>query len=158
MDRMSVVYSGCGLRHVSFVFLMILRPPRSTRTDTLFPYTTLFRSESAVARHVRDHPAGEGEEDARGLDQKEGLKRLFRHVAKPEQAVVEQLHRKAGRALDLGGDVDLERHLIDILARPGHAHIHLDVALGPAAGLEDLQPLETGKGTWREQVGQAGEV
>src|SRR3546814_5856768 len=26
-------------------FLMILRPPRSTRTDTLFPYTTLFRSE-----------------------------------------------------------------------------------------------------------------
>src|SRR3546814_20663435 len=27
-----------------FLFLMILRPPRSTRTDTLFPYTTLFRS------------------------------------------------------------------------------------------------------------------
>src|SRR3546814_20844240 len=31
------------------VFLMIRRPPRSTRTDTLFPYTTLFRS--------RGHPA-----------------------------------------------------------------------------------------------------
>src|SRR3546814_14889476 len=29
-------------------FLMILRPPRSTRTDTLFPYTTLFRS---LGRH-----------------------------------------------------------------------------------------------------------
>src|SRR3546814_297315 len=28
-----------------FFFLMILRPPRSTRTDTLFPYTTLFRSK-----------------------------------------------------------------------------------------------------------------
>src|SRR3546814_10954773 len=27
-----------------FVFLLIRRPPRSTRTDTLFPYTTLFRS------------------------------------------------------------------------------------------------------------------
>src|SRR3546814_4705839 len=27
-----------------FVVLMIRRPPRSTRTDTLFPYTTLFRS------------------------------------------------------------------------------------------------------------------
>src|SRR3546814_16770685 len=26
-----------------FFFLMIRRPPRSTRTDTLFPYTTLFR-------------------------------------------------------------------------------------------------------------------
>src|SRR3546814_12146345 len=27
-----------------FLFLIIRRPPRSTRTDTLFPYTTLFRS------------------------------------------------------------------------------------------------------------------
>src|SRR3546814_12813598 len=27
---------------------MIRRPPRSTRTDTLFPYTTLFRSEAAT--------------------------------------------------------------------------------------------------------------
>src|SRR3546814_11512060 len=27
-----------------FLFVMIRRPPRSTRTDTLFPYTTLFRS------------------------------------------------------------------------------------------------------------------
>src|SRR3546814_5035348 len=29
---------------------MILRPPRSTRTDTLFPYTTLFRSKNKRAR------------------------------------------------------------------------------------------------------------
>src|SRR3546814_16874825 len=29
-----------------FFFFMIRRPPRSTRTDTLFPYTTLFRSPS----------------------------------------------------------------------------------------------------------------
>src|SRR3546814_12640500 len=40
-----------------FYFLMIRRPPRSTRTDTLFPYTTLFRSarlpaaRALVARH-----------------------------------------------------------------------------------------------------------
>src|SRR3546814_12364585 len=32
-----------------FFFLMIRRPPRSTRTDTLFPYTTLFRSRIKVA-------------------------------------------------------------------------------------------------------------
>src|SRR3546814_10493654 len=37
---------------VSFFFLMIRRPPRSTRTATLFPYTTLFRSIDA--RHHRD--------------------------------------------------------------------------------------------------------
>src|SRR3546814_3287138 len=30
---------------MDFFFLMIRRPPISTRTDTLFPYTTLFRSE-----------------------------------------------------------------------------------------------------------------
>src|SRR3546814_983699 len=32
---------------------MILRPPRSTRTDTLFPYTTLFRSYSHKPRAMR---------------------------------------------------------------------------------------------------------
>src|SRR3546814_4970454 len=32
-----------------FFFLMIRRPPRSTRTDTLFPYTTLFRSVDFAA-------------------------------------------------------------------------------------------------------------
>src|SRR3546814_13214872 len=34
-------------------FLMIRRPPRSTRTDTLFPYTTLFRS-------LQEHAFGRG--------------------------------------------------------------------------------------------------
>src|SRR3546814_9330266 len=34
---------------------MIRRPPRSTRTDTLFPYTTLFRSRSGIAEV---HPPG----------------------------------------------------------------------------------------------------
>src|SRR3546814_5582444 len=34
------------ISYIRFLFLMIRRPPRSTRTDTLFPYTTLFRSGS----------------------------------------------------------------------------------------------------------------
>src|SRR3546814_7690213 len=34
-------------------FLMIRRPPRSTRTDTLLPYTTLFRSFLAVIPYLR---------------------------------------------------------------------------------------------------------
>src|SRR3546814_19690523 len=33
---------------------MIRRPPRSTRTDTLFPYTTLFRSSIAVGHAAQD--------------------------------------------------------------------------------------------------------
>src|SRR3546814_2667691 len=36
-----------------FVLLMIRRPPRSTRTDTLFPYTTLFRSGQEGPREGR---------------------------------------------------------------------------------------------------------
>src|SRR3546814_6379538 len=44
-----------------FFFLMIRRPPRSTRTDTLFPYTTLFRSPALALEHgaalVGDEPA-----------------------------------------------------------------------------------------------------
>src|SRR3546814_19699231 len=43
MSRFALLGSWRGLVHF-FFFLMIRRPPRSTRTDTLFPYTTLFRS------------------------------------------------------------------------------------------------------------------
>src|SRR3546814_17263763 len=35
-----------------FFFLMIRRPPRSTRTDTLFPYTTLFRSAAQIVERI----------------------------------------------------------------------------------------------------------
>src|SRR3546814_10671266 len=37
---------------VIFIFLMRRRPPRSTRTDTLFPYTPLFRSAAVLASAV----------------------------------------------------------------------------------------------------------
>src|SRR3546814_5002799 len=42
---------------------MIRRPPRSTRTDTLFPYTTLFRSRSELA-----HAAGVVKDLVEGVD------------------------------------------------------------------------------------------
>src|SRR3546814_6707818 len=41
-----------------FFFLMIRRPPRSTRTDTLFPYTTLFRSDGQEREHQVDARRG----------------------------------------------------------------------------------------------------
>src|SRR3546814_20434039 len=44
---MSLVSSLLCMLLLFFFFLMIRRPPRSTRTDTLFPYTTLFRSRFA---------------------------------------------------------------------------------------------------------------
>src|SRR3546814_15535510 len=65
-------------------FLMLRRPPRSTRTDTLFPYTTLFRSRAAArsdaARAVPPLPgtlpAAEG-----GLDGRPGAD--ARHLGRP---------------------------------------------------------------------------
>src|SRR3546814_2890317 len=44
---------------------MIRRPPRSTRTDTLFPYTTLFRS-FRIGTHERANALGALNLDARG--------------------------------------------------------------------------------------------
>src|SRR3546814_14631867 len=54
----------CNIR---LFFLMIRRPPRSTRTDTLFPYTTLFRSRGAVV--ARQHRALREGDDGAGGDQ-----------------------------------------------------------------------------------------
>src|SRR3546814_11679456 len=56
-----VILLNCVL-FTLFFFLMIRRPPRSTRTDTLFPYTTLFRSPLVQGifcrrKDVRAHPA-----------------------------------------------------------------------------------------------------
>src|SRR3546814_7347104 len=50
---------------------MIRRPPRSTRTDTLFPYTTLFRSlaaHSAFLARNGEHNRGGGERHDREHD------------------------------------------------------------------------------------------
>src|SRR3546814_4213830 len=57
-----------------YVFLMRRRPPRSTRTDTLFPYTTLFRSHHHVTR------AGDTEDRIEIARRRRGvLFRLQRH-------------------------------------------------------------------------------
>src|SRR3546814_13609901 len=45
---------------------MIRRPPRSTRTDTLFPYTTLFRSDHVHAAGDREGLAGDEARIVRG--------------------------------------------------------------------------------------------
>src|SRR3546814_17279214 len=56
---------------VLFFFLMIRRPPRSTRTDTLFPYTTLFRSPHLQGggrwAPSGNHPFGAAHQRCHGL-------------------------------------------------------------------------------------------
>src|SRR3546814_10935969 len=68
-----------------FVFLMRPRPPRSTRTDTLFPSTTLFRSPVRDRRRVR----GVGGADAA----------LYRVATAARGAVVRALRTRADRDL-----------------------------------------------------------
>src|SRR3546814_18180778 len=58
----------------AFFFLMIRRPPRSTRTDTLFPYTTLFRTVQGGAAFAH-HLAILGEQPAQAI----GLHRAKLH-------------------------------------------------------------------------------
>src|SRR3546814_5614468 len=58
---------------------MIRRPPRSTRTDTLFPYTTLFRSERRSRQRGQD--AIPGQHEPRAAHAAERHPRLLRSAA-----------------------------------------------------------------------------
>src|SRR3546814_7174288 len=71
-----------------FFFLMIRRPPRSTRTDTLFPDTTLFRSRQRVE--------GIGDEAGPGMDDAD-IGDLGKQFDQPTM----QVHAAAPRIVDL---------------------------------------------------------
>src|SRR3546814_8431922 len=83
---------------------MIRRPPRSTRTDTLFPYTTLFRSESqGEADGEVAHPrAGLGDQEVARRDLDEVAVEEDRYPAQPEQVH----HDLRGHVLQRGDDGD----------------------------------------------------
>src|SRR3546814_5268590 len=62
-------------------FLMIRRPPRSTRTDTLFPYTTLFRSRNLAAgelERLQSDALGRGRRGGRSEEHTSELQSLMR--------------------------------------------------------------------------------
>src|SRR3546814_4055974 len=73
---MCYISSTTASCRVLFFLLMIRRPPRSTRTDTLFPYTTLFRSTGGLrGKGHWHHKVGHGSRRAAG--------RPTRRIAKP---------------------------------------------------------------------------
>src|SRR3546814_13662944 len=77
-----------------FFFLMIRRPPRSTRTDTLFPYTTLFRSEAAsYAKPSRlvtvKQAAAREDEDGEGQPPQQSAGRTIRLPSELLEAIFE---------------------------------------------------------------------
>src|SRR3546814_10623916 len=68
-------------------FLMLRRPPRSTRTDTLFPYTTLFRSVLvAISGGIRCGHRNTAEDEA------------SRHGAEGQPATREENGHRMGQA------------------------------------------------------------
>src|SRR3546814_3177727 len=76
---------------VVFFFLMIRRPPRSTRTDTLFPYTTLFRSRAG------------GAEGGAGALAAGDLRAVVPGQAAPRTAAVPAQGHEATREIGAGG-------------------------------------------------------
>src|SRR3546814_17912064 len=89
-----------------FLCVMILRPPRFTLTDTLFPYTTLFRSLAAqgdLAAYL--HAFAQ-------LETGDRLLRLGNHGLLPR----DQLHFRSG-----------EFDLLLVLDRVAHAHVERDL-------------------------------
>src|SRR3546814_3026672 len=84
----------CSVSVVFVFFLMIRRPPRSTRTDTLFPYTTLFRSADTgrtVVWPERYRTRGHVDESVRRADHRtaqygsRGGRGSHRHGARSEE-------------------------------------------------------------------------
>src|SRR3546814_18822761 len=118
---------------MSCFFLMIRRPPRSTRTDTLFPYTTLFRSldrrgsvmaESAAGAAIGEWMPGtfvigarlSGKAQVFEAEGRDGVERIFALAPLYEQQVYIVLGGVAGHLL---GDPDL--HLM--AGQIGRAHV-----------------------------------
>src|SRR3546814_11594228 len=98
---------------VCFFFLMIRRPPRSTRTYTLFPYTTLFRSPEAVVGEAAQPllPIGVGNRADVGLDQIPYL------LARGRQRAVIIEHPQPRAEIDHGGQGAGGRQIVIIHER-----------------------------------------
>src|SRR3546814_5498203 len=102
---------------------MIRRPPRSTRTDTLFPYTTLFRSvrgPSPAVRLVRGQGGSGWPPATAGLAHRKGPAAASRQ-ATPDRVFPpeHQLHGDEQAQVDGAGQGRAGRRL----GRPAHAHV-----------------------------------
>src|SRR3546814_12178170 len=96
------------------------RPPRSKRTDTLFPYTTLFRSAKADARHM-----------AGAMDRVGDAQRPPVIILGPARRIVMDSNRAAVRRDDI--DMMGEREILEAKLGRDQAHrdLHvIDIAYG----------------------------
>src|SRR3546814_9711331 len=101
-----------------FFFLMIRRPPRSTRTDTLFPYTTLFRSIWRCSK-----PSASARPPTRSAPVSSAIRGKSR-----------AFHGKAGTALGRG-DRPWHRH---VLGKAADMDVALRIGQGDAVFAEQI--------------------
>src|SRR3546814_11328771 len=119
---------------------MIRRPPRSTRTDTLFPYTTLFRSGSPVGQDVAGTAGERHDADARSRERPEVGNRTG-----GDHHVLDRVDPD---------DAELVEHGVDdrVVADEG-AGVGRGTPCGQLAGA-DLEDDEIGRASCRERVCQ----
>src|SRR3546814_1164222 len=99
---------------------MIRRPPRSTRTDTLFPYTTLFRSVQRIPKGSAFDRSGE-------------LPRRIKGAAGPQIDLLLRRHRARILAVAFGGRDNVAcRCTLVHCRRCRIAHIRADARIGGA--------------------------
>src|SRR3546814_17746620 len=115
---------------------MIRRPPRSTRTDTLFPYTTLFRSYAAWFIRLLDGSAIGGSRQitlATGLDRRATVSNL---IDMPRFDMARLLVRRAG--FDFWSLVGEQEAAAEAA---GRRSFQVLIGLGNAAGAAAVEPL-----------------
>src|SRR3546814_3996888 len=102
---------------------MIRRPPRSTRTDTLFPYTTLFRSGDQRGRTGTDIGAAQ-----------HGANVAINYASSDAAAesCVAAIAAAGGRAIAVKGDVALPETASDFVAKAVDAFGRVDVMVSNA--------------------------
>src|SRR3546814_16561099 len=118
---------------------MIRRPPRSTRTDTLFPYTTLFRSEAVGGHQPVHRKAGSRLPVAGDADGQQ-----HRIIAEPGPPI----GRLALAATSFGRELAIQP--VGVARAAGSAHRANSRQRGVGV------PLSIGSGEWQESEGKTG--
>src|SRR3546814_20946039 len=122
---------------------MIRRPPSSTRTDTLFPYTTLFRSHDSL--HGQDRTL---------------LNRLFPRLLQRDQESCGRIDAKS-RLMAYSSQSDMPALLCRSIGRysdmnrPVRKHVFVNEK-GAAKNFSTPLFAEIGRAARREEVGQDG--
>src|SRR3546814_3305691 len=113
---------------------MLLPPPKSTRTDTLFPYTTLFRSHLAAVAHAQREAVAAGEEGFEHVAQRRALEDRggpaaagADHVAVAE--ATDGDHAGERRQVGAAGDEVAHVHVYGLEAAADERRGHLDLAV-----------------------------